>query len=58
MQKQNTMMSNVSSLANYNKCIEDLKLENEILEREEDLVEICKANFRKLKLSEKILKDR
>lgn len=56
MQKQKTIISNVKSLARYNQCIEDLKTENEILASEENLIEICKANFRKLSLVKKFSK--
>ncbi len=56
MQKQKTMMSNVNSLATFNQCIEDLKTENEILISEDNLVEICKANFRKLSIVKKFSK--
>ncbi|MCH2227063.1 MAG: hypothetical protein MK033_04750 [Candidatus Caenarcaniphilales bacterium] len=53
MQKHKTMMSNVDSLGKYRNYIEQLKVENELMNSSDDLVELCKSNFRRLSLVKK-----
>ena len=46
-------MSNVDSLGKYRNYIEQLKVENELMNSSDDLVELCKSNFRRLSLVKK-----